>query len=92
MSGPRRPKALDNGVLAYPHVGWEPPPPIDGYRRKADQGPDAWVFVPEWHDCPHRQVELRLRENCNCMYPFHSCDLDGQQTSVVKCSTCGGKP
>lgn len=84
------PRKLANGVVVYPKRGWEPPPPIEGYRRKSTnpRSNDAWVFIPEWMDCPFRVEEIRRRENCRCLTLVNTCTHPKMQGRVVGTAIC----
>jgi hypothetical protein len=70
-----KPRVLANGMLAYPKRGWEPPPLIEGYKRKSDnpRSSDAWILIPIWSTCIFRkQVQVR-KEGCHCITMYHVC-------------------
>lgn len=93
-----KPHVLDSGILIYPKRGWEPPPPIEGYRRKSNdpRNSDAWIFIPEWAECPFRDKREVRKEGCRCMTYFHVCTntLVGLDTPVNMnlCNSCKHRP
>jgi len=93
-----KPHVFDNGILAYPKRGWEPPPLIEGYKRKSDnpRNSDAWVLLPVWQDCPFRlRVQVR-KDGCRCITFYHTCNnqniiaLHGDRVvaNLNLCSSC----
>jgi hypothetical protein len=89
-----QPHRLDDGTLIYPRRGWEPPPPIEGYRRKSNnpRSADAWIFVPCWSDCKFRRSEQVKKEGCRCVTFFHTCTNDlvgvGRVVTTSICAHC----
>jgi hypothetical protein len=82
------PRILDDGTIIYPKKGKEPPPCLEGYRRKAEQGPDAWILIPLWRDCDFRQQVLRRREDCNCEMLVNVCGHPLGQNLELTISIC----
>lgn len=89
-----KPHVLDDGTLAYPKRGWEPPPLIEGYRRKSDnpRNSDAWILVPIWSTCVYRkQVQVR-KAGCRCITMYHACTNENIGIDTIVnlslCSTC----
>ena len=80
-----RPRLLEDGSIAYPSKGWEPPPDIEGYRRKPG---DPWIFEPTWKQCEHRKQKEVKRLACGCITYEHFCGLDGELATRLKCETC----
>lgn len=90
----QRPHILDSGILIYPKRGWEPPPLVEGYRRKSDdpKNSDAWILLPVWKDCPFRkQIQIK-KEGCRCITFYHICVHDnigyGTKANLNLCSSC----
>lgn len=83
-----RPRILDDGTIAYPKRGWEPPMVPAGYRRKSDdlRSPDAWVFLPVLPPCKHRRREIRFSA-CGNAKVIHFCSLDMRCISN-QCDQC----
>jgi hypothetical protein len=94
--GFNKPHILDNGTLIYSKRGWEPPPLVDGYRRKSDnpKSSDAWIMFPEWQVCTFRQRIQKQRENCKCVTFSHVCsnlhviEKYGGQPPTVNLNIC----
>ncbi len=85
------PRILEDGTIIYPKKGKEPPPCLDGYRRKAEQGADAWVLIPLWRDCKFRQQVLRRREDCNCEILVNVCGHplgNSVELTISICESC----
>lgn len=62
------PHEMPGGILCYPKRG-EPPPDMEGYRRKSNnpRTADAWIFLPLWQDCSYRQKTFVRRDiGCKC--------------------------
>ena len=89
-----KPHVLDDGTLIYPKRGWEPPPLIEGYRRKSDnpKNSDAWILIPVWKDCKFRKQMQRNKENCRCITFYHVCTNkavgDNVLVNLNLCSCC----
>lgn len=83
-----RPRLLDDGVIAYPKRGWEPPAVPAGYRRKSDdlRSPDAWTFIPILPPCKHRVREIDFTHCGNARVKF-TCSLTGSRVTTY-CNTC----
>lgn len=84
------PRKLADGTVIYPKCGWEPPPSIEGYRRKSNnpRSIEAWMFVPEWVDCSFRAEETRRRESCRCLTLVNVCKHPKMQGKVVGTAIC----
>lgn len=85
------PRILENGIIIYPHRGSQLPPCLEGYRRKAEQGPDAWVLIPLWKSCEFRRQILQRREDCNCEIFVSVCGhplANSIELTVSCCESC----
>jgi hypothetical protein len=85
------PRILDDGTIVYPHRGRTPPPCLDGYRRKAETGSDAWILIPVWKDCPYRTHVIRRREDCQCEILVCICRYptnNGMEVAPANCEVC----
>ena len=84
------PRKLPDGSIMYPKRGWEPPPPIEGYRRKSmnPRSSDAWVFIPEWLDCPFRVEKTQRRESCRCLTLVNICIHPKMRGKIVSTNIC----
>ena len=87
-----RPRIFEDGTIAYPKRGWEPPPVPAGYRRKVDdlRSSDAWVFLPLLNPCPHRSKIIKY-SSCGAAQVMYQCDLFGQ-VQPPKCQQCEENP
>ncbi len=85
------PRILEDGTVIYPKRGKEPPPCLDGYVRKAEQGPDAWILIPLWRYCEYRTHIKRKREDCNCEVLIPICghsNSNGIEVTLKICEVC----
>ena len=90
MSKYLKPRILKDGTVIYPIRGWEPPPPMPGYRRKSNnpQCGDAWIFIPEWNSCKFRAEKKEKRANCQCIMLVHYCDHPKNQGNAINTQVC----
>ncbi len=65
----KNPIFMPNGWAVYPKRG-EPPPDMEGYRRKGKNPKtvDAFIFIPIWQDCTFRTRGL-VPSNTACKCP-----------------------
>lgn len=85
-----RPRIFADGIVSYPKKGWEPPPPIEGYRRKSEnaRSADAWTFVPEWPACVHRTIEY-VEKPCGAINVVARCKMYPDPVFFPFCQSCG---
>jgi hypothetical protein len=85
------PRILNDGTIVYPHRGNKKPPCLEGYKRKSEEGPNAWILIPLWRGCRFRQQTIQRREDCKCEVILHVCNhpqLKGTVLSVSVCEKC----
>jgi hypothetical protein len=63
---------LPDGSIQYEKGpdGWEPPSPIEGYERDAE---DQWFFRPLWESCQLRMYGTVVKEACECIQVLTVC-------------------
>ena len=71
-----KPRIFENGTIAYPKRGWEPPPVPAGYRRKVDdlRSSDAWIFLPDLSPCKNRSKVIKYSA-CGAANIQYQCEL-----------------
>jgi hypothetical protein len=84
-----RPRLLNDGTIAYPKRGWEPPAIPAGYERKSNdlRSADAWIFIPIIKPCKHRQRHLTFSPCGNAKIVW-VCGPTGRCVETTRCSTC----
>lgn len=83
-----RPFKGADGSLTYPQRGWEPPPNIEGYRRKTAnlKSADAWCFIPILPPCQHR-TSVTETGHCGAQSIKYSCK-DVRLYDLSQCWRC----
>ena len=86
-----RPNKATDGTITYPYRGWEPPPVMDGYRRKTNdlKSPDAWTFLPIIPPCEHR-TSVTETGSCGAQSVKYSCK-DMRLYDLSRCWGCNEK-
>jgi|WetSurMetagenome_2_1015567.scaffolds.fasta_scaffold01440_14 hypothetical protein len=82
------PRILEDGTIVYPHKGKTPPPCLEGYKRKCEYGPDAWVLIPLWRQCIFRIQVLQKREDCQCQVFVSQCNHHSQPNLILSVKIC----
>ena len=77
-----------DGSLEYTESDWEPPSPIDGYERDAE---NQWLFHPKWKSCRWRQYGVAVKLKCQCLDVIARCSLTGCWVQFTDCSECGAR-
>jgi len=87
------PKIMPDGSIVYRKTGLEAPICPNGYRRKSDDlfSDDAWVFLPLWKPCLHREMANIVRP-CGCVQVRTFClsDIAGRYGKTVTTEICAG--
>jgi len=85
------PRIVD-GNLVYEPNGLKPPSVPNGYRRKGEDGADAWVFIPAWPSCVDREMANTV-QRCGCIKIDAMCaskesERHGQPVTLAVCEAC----
>lgn len=66
---------------------WEPPSPIDGYERDAE---NPKLFRPLWKSCQHRYFSVVVKDACHCLNVVAECGRPELKTAdkSVDCQAC----
>lgn len=85
----KQPRILEDGTMIYEKVGFEPPSLPPGYKRKSDDphSEDAWVLVPLWPSCKHRE-SIWQPAPCGCMGLLTFCTKLNQSAPYERCKGC----
>lgn len=90
----QQPTLLEDGSIAYPKTGWEPPKCPDGYKPKSTdpKSADAWVFTPLSPPCADRH-QYNGTLPCGCIKVTQVCvSRDsghfGKAVDPEVCQTC----
>lgn len=93
-----RVEVLADGTIVYERKpgDFEPPRDHKGYRRKSDdlRSDDAWVFIPEWPHCPHRELNQTRKTGCGCLLIEMTCkdNRSPYYRELVELEMCQGCP
>lgn len=88
---------LPDGTIVYERKpgDFEPPRDHKGYRRKSDdlRSDDAWVFIPDWPECPKRDLNQTRKTGCGCLLVEMTCKdkrspFFGESVELEDCLNC----
>jgi len=65
--------------------GWQPPNPIDGFRRDAE---NDYLFLSQWESCTWRHYSISFKTNCKCIDVIARCGKSARLTDFAKCEQC----
>lgn len=84
--------AEDGSTITYARDGWEPPPPIPGYRRVSDDltNDGAWSFIRNSPPCKCLKLMEIEKPSCGCTRVLPTCTLRGKLLNIKpnQCETC----
>jgi hypothetical protein len=92
-----RAEVLPDGTIVYERKpgDWEPPRDHKGYRRKSNdpKSDDAWVFIPDWPQCPNRSLNTQRKTGCGCLLVEMTCKdrrspSFGKEVELETCQEC----
>lgn len=81
-----------DGCLVYKPNGLKPPSVPNGYRRKGEEGDDAWVFEPLWPACQDREMANTVQRcgqlKINALCASKESSMKGLPVLVDNCNQC----
>jgi len=78
--------AHPDGSLEYKKLdGFEPPSPLDGYRRDSK---NPLLFKPLWMSCAMRYYGVVVKEKCKCIDVIAKCSINMHWVQYEDCLKC----